>query len=43
MKLSCVSAQGGKRPALSFGGSGQREERVEGGTAVYVGLSDSVL
>ena len=43
IKVSCVSAQWGKRPALSFGDSGEREERVEGGTAVYVGLSDSVL
>ena len=43
MKLSCVSAQWGKRPALFFGDSGQREERVEGSTAVYIGPSDSIL
>ena len=43
MKLSCVSAQWGKRPALFFEDSGQREERVEGSTAVYIGPSDSIL
>ena len=39
MKVSCVSAQWGRSPTLSSGDSWQREERVEGGTAVYVGLS----